>query len=143
MMGWNSKRGESMAEEPAQRYFTVDEANAALQIIRPLVARILEIRTSIIEKQPEMWAVIEKAAGNGGSKRASEIELEFERIDGLIQRIRATGAIVKEVNVGLVDFLSLREGREVFLCWQYGEQEVEFWHDVDAGFAGRQRIEPS
>ncbi len=129
-----------MAEEPGERYFTVEEANTALQVIRPLVGRILEIRARILEKQPEMWAVIEKAAGNGGNKLASGIEQEFERINTLIQRIRATGAIVKEVNVGLVDFLSLREGRGVFLCWQYGEDEVSFWHDIDAGFAGRQRI---
>jgi hypothetical protein len=51
------------------------------------------------------------------------------------------GCILKDINTGLVDFPTVRKGREVFLCWQHGEPEIAFWHDVDAGFAGRQPLD--
>jgi hypothetical protein len=54
--------------------------------------------------------------------------------------VEKTGAQLKDLRTGLVDFLSRRQGREVFLCWRYGEPEVRYWHDLEAGFAGRQLI---
>lgn len=126
--------------DDTQHYFSVEEANAAVEVVRPLIARILEIRQAILEKQPEVWPVMEKAVGNGGSKTASLVEREFEKLNALVKQVRATGAILKDVNTGLVDFLALREGREVYLCWKYGEARVLYWHDMDAGFAGRQKL---
>lgn len=122
------------------RYFTVEEANVALQVLRPLVAEILELRSAILGRQPAIWPVIEKAAGNGGSKAASEVQQEFERLDLLIRQVRYTGAILKDVNTGLVDFPCLRDGREVYLCWRFGEEQVTYWHEMKAGFSGRQKI---
>jgi hypothetical protein len=122
------------------RYFSLDEANAVVTVIRPLMREILDIRQSILAKRPEAWPALEKSAGNGGSKVASELALEFKRLDGLVRQVLATGVEIKDINSGLVDFLALREGREVYLCWQYGEDEIGFWHDLDAGFAGRQAL---
>ncbi len=122
------------------RYFTVEEANSVVQLIRPLVGRVLEIREAILLKQPELESVLNKAIGNGGSQVASEAALEFNTMSELIRQIQATGAEVKDINTGLIDFLALREGREVYLCWRYGEGQLEYWHDLDAGFAGRQPI---
>ncbi len=122
------------------KYFTLEEANAVIDIVRPLMAEILQIRASILERQPEAWPAVEKAAGNGGSKIASGIALDFTRLDTLLRHILATGAEVKDINTGLVDFRSLREGREVYLCWKAGEDRIRYWHDLDAGFAGRQEI---
>ena len=101
---------------------------------------ILEIRQSILTKRPEAWPALEKSAGNGGSKVASELALEFKRLDGLVRQVMATGVEVKDINTGLVDFLALREDREIYFCWRYGEEEIRFWHDLDAGFAGRQAL---
>lgn len=129
-----------MANQERPRLFNLKQANAALQIIRPLVQQILEIRQAILARQPEIWPVLEKAAGNGGNKAASQVEQEFERLDTLVRRVEATGAILKDVNTGLVDFLSRHEGRQVYLCWQFDEDRVSYWHDLDAGFAGRQPI---
>jgi hypothetical protein len=120
--------------------FTVEEANRALQVIRPLMTQILEIRKTILARQPEMWPVIEKAVGNGGNKAASMVATDFNRLEDLVGKIQATGALIKDVNSGLVDFLALREGREVYLCWRYDEGEIQYWHDIDAGFAGRTPI---
>jgi hypothetical protein len=124
-----------------KRYFTLQEAKAALQTIRPWVAEILEIRRSILESRPEVWPVIEKSMGNGGSRVASRLVVGFERLEALVERIQELGVLIKDVNTGLLDFPSLREGRQVYLCWRYGEEDIRYWHDVDAGFAGRQPIQ--
>lgn len=120
--------------------FTVEEANAALKIIRPLVAQILEIRQSILGKRPQVWPVLQNALGNGGNREASLMAEEFEQLQTLVQEIQATGALLKDVNLGLVDFPALRDGRQVYLCWQYGEDGVQYWHEMDAGYVGRQKI---
>lgn len=122
------------------RYFTLEQARAALEIIRPLVGEILEIRQSILRRQPEVWPVLEKAAGNGGSKVASEIAQEFARLDRNVREILATGALLKDINVGLVDFPAWLDDREIYLCWRYGEEDIRFWHEVDGGFSGRRPI---
>lgn len=124
-----------------EHYFTLEEANATVQVIRPVVREILQIRAAVLERQPEVWPVVEKAAGNGGSRAASELAQEFGRLDNLVREILATGAILKDINTGLVDFLSKRGDREVYLCWKYGEGQIDFWHDLDSGFDGRQPID--
>lgn len=122
------------------RYFTVEEANIALEVIRPLMRRILEIRQVILEKQSELEPVLQRVNGNGGSRVASQLAMEYGELQNLIAQIQASGASLKDLNSGLVDFLSQREGREVYLCWRYGEESVVYWHDLEAGFAGRQPI---
>jgi hypothetical protein len=124
----------------APRYFTLEQAQAALEVIRPLVGEILEIRASILKRQPEMWPVLAKTAGNGGSKVASEIAQEFARLDQLMRAIQATGALLKDVNIGLVDFPAWGDDREIYLCWKYGEDRIRFWHEMDGGFSGRQPL---
>jgi len=121
-------------------YFTLEQANEILVKIRPLIAELLELRQEILKKQPQAWPVVEKSAGNGGGKLASELVQDFDRIDSLVKEVNATGAILKDINSGLVDFLALRDGREVYLCWRFNEPEIQYWHDIQAGFAGRQPI---
>ena len=123
------------------RYFSVSEANESLKIIRPLMEEIQMIRQKILANQPEAWPAIEKSAGNGGNKALSAMVEDFETLDALIHQVLDTGVQVKDVNIGLLDFSALRDGREVYLCWKYGEDDIAFWHEVDAGYAGRQPIE--
>ena len=124
-----------------QEYFTLEEANKALKIIRPLMHEVQAIRQKILANQPEAWPAIEKSAGNGGNRALSDMVQDFERFDMLIHQIQDTGAQIKDINTGLLDFSALKDGREVYLCWQYGEEDIAFWHEVEAGFAGRQPIE--
>jgi hypothetical protein len=105
-----------------------------------MIAEILDIRQTIQEKQPEVWPSLQKAAGNGGGKAASQVALEFARLDELVHQIQASGVLLKDINMGLLDFPSLHEGREVYLCWRYGEDSVQYWHDLDTGYAGRQKL---
>jgi hypothetical protein len=122
------------------RYFTLQEANQALIVIRPLMDAIQNIRQEILARQPEVWPVVERAAGNGGSQAASKMVNEFERLDALVHQVQDTGALFKDINLGLLDFPALKDDREVYLCWKYGEQDIAFWHEIEAGFAGRQPI---
>ena len=122
------------------RHFSISEANEALKIIRPLMDEVQAIRQKILANQPEAWPAIEKSAGNGGNKALSAMVQDFERLDAMIHQILDTGAQIKDINSGLLDFSALRDGREVYLCWKYGEDDIAFWHEIDAGFAGRQSI---
>jgi hypothetical protein len=123
------------------RYFSLAEANATLTLIRPWIEEAIRIRDEVMARQPEIWPAIERAVGNGGNAAISKVFFDFNRLDELVHRIQETGAIVKDISIGLVDFPALREGREVYLCWKYGEEQIQFWHEPEAGFAGRQPIE--
>ena len=123
------------------RYFTLSEANQALTIIYPLMDEIQAIRQKILINQPEAWTAIEKSVGNGGSRALSAIVQDFERLDALVHRILDTGVLIKDINIGLLDFPALKDGREVYLCWQYGEGDIAYWHEVEAGYSGRQPID--
>ncbi|MBV6450866.1 MAG: hypothetical protein MHPDNHAH_01593 [Anaerolineales bacterium] len=122
------------------KFFTLAEANEALKVIRPLMDEVMLIRERILDNQPEIWAVVEKSAGNGGNPTLSKMVVEFEKFDALLHQILDTGAQIKDVNIGLLDFSAIKDGREVYLCWQHGEGDIAFWHEVDAGYAGRQPI---
>jgi len=123
------------------RYFTLQEANETLTTIRPLMEEVQTIRQKILANQPEAWPAIEKSAGNGGNRALSNMIQDFEKLDALVHLIQDTGVLIKDINIGLLDFPALRDGREVYLCWQYGEGDIAFWHEVEAGFAGRQPID--
>jgi hypothetical protein len=123
------------------RYFTLQEANETLNAIRPLMDEVQRIRKKILEKQPEAWPALEKSLGNGGNRALSNMVQDFEKLDELVHRIHETGTLIKDINMGLLDFPALKDGREVYLCWQYGEGEIAFWHEVEAGYAGRQPVE--
>jgi hypothetical protein len=125
-----------MSDQP--QYFTFEQASAIVEVLKPLMGEILEIRGKTLAGQPQLWQALAKAAGNGGNRVASAAAYEFQRVDTLVRQILATGAMLKDINMGLVDFLTLREGREVYLCWRYGEEQIAYWHEVNAGFQDRQ-----
>lgn len=122
-------------------YFTLQEANEALISIRAWMEEVQTIRGEILAHQPEIWSVMEKSAGNGGNPTLSRMVKTFDRLDELIHSIQDAGAIIKDINTGLLDFPALRDGREVYLCWKYGEGDIAFWHEIEDGFAGRQSID--
>ena len=123
------------------RYFTLPEANEALISIRPWMDEVQTIRSEILVHQPEIWSVMEKSAGNGGNPTLSRMVKTFDRLDALIHNIQDTGVIIKDINTGLLDFPAIKDEREVYLCWQYGEDDIAFWHEIEDGFAGRQSID--
>lgn len=123
------------------KYYTPKEANNLLEIIRPMAAELMRIGARIRDHQPELWAVVEKSAGNGGNPELSKLLPDFDRLDALLHRLQEMGIEVKDLSLGLVDFPAVKDGRTVFLCWKYDEGSIQFWHEVEAGFAGRQPID--
>jgi len=131
------------------RYFTPATANGALDEIRPLVEELVEHRREQERIGAEREELARKIAGNGGGIDAQhladlEAASEQERIGvaRCVNAIHERGAIVKSPDDGLVDFPARREGEEILLCWRLGEDEVEYWHPLEEGFAGRKPIEP-
>jgi len=128
----------------AERFFTPEEAAAALPEVRRLAERMVRHRralTRALERQEHLRTLI---ASNGGGLRSEETAAIQQRVDraaeGIarcIEGIHDLGVIVKDVDRGLVDFPALREGEEVLLCWHVGEDEIRYWHGVDDGFGGR------
>jgi hypothetical protein len=121
--------------------YTVAEANAILPQVRRLVQSILTARTQVIHLQPDIWPAIQVAVFNGGSKTVSEASRYIIVIQDAIRVLQSLNILVKDINTGLLDFPAERDGQLVFLCWQYDEPSVQFWHDPDSGFGGRKRID--
>lgn len=123
------------------KYYTSKEANNLLEVIRPLVGEMMGIGEKIRDHQPEIWSVVEKSAGNGGNPELSKLLPDFDRLDAILHRLQDMDIEVKDLTIGLVDFPALHEDRVIYLCWKYDEDSIQFWHEVEAGFSGRQRID--
>lgn len=135
---------------PAEvRIFTLDEANALARELRPGLERLLELKAALdrAEVRIEVLRLTVSAGGNDGNPEARELgDLQWERgkiageISTQIHHIHETGALLKDVDQGLLDFYTLVGDRLVFLCWKLGEPEITHWHTLDSGFAGRQPL---
>ena len=121
------------------KLFTIPEANALLPSVRTIVQKIQRAHRNVARYRDDAKKAAE-AAENGGGGVAAGINYAqaLVALTGKITELEGLGVQLKDFERGLVDFPSLRDGRVVLLCWQMGEgDELEWWHDVDAGFAGR------
>ena len=122
-----------------EKFYSVDEANALVPKLRTLLERVRTTQQALAEDKT-LAAVREKAAHNGGglpNNRLAELTRALERD---LRQIREWGILLRDPSIGLIDFYHKREGETVFLCWKLGEAKVEWWHAVDTGIAGRQRL---
>lgn len=122
------------------RYFTVEEANALLPDLEPLVGRILELRAKVSRQSRDLGEMLVDLRSDVGGPEASRLAQEFAEIELLVHRIESYGCVLKSLEAGLLDFLTEREGRDVYLCWRYGEPTIEYFHDLHTGFQGRQAL---
>ena len=124
------------------KIFTVEEANALLPTVRSILARIQRAYKRLSAYQPAAKKAAEAAeTGGGGVPNGVQYAALLTELTTRITELEALGVQLKDFDRGLVDFPSMREGRVVLLCWQMGEgDELEWWHDVEAGFAGRTRL---
>ena len=130
-----------------ERYFTVAEANEALAEVRPLTEELVSHRRALVELQERQSALTTRISGNGGNVEPSELQNVQQRLDeevaGIarcVARIHELGALVKDLDEGLVDFPAQRGEEDVLLCWRLGEDSIEFWHGLDEGFSGRRPL---
>jgi hypothetical protein len=133
---------------PTPRLFTLREAEATLPLVRRIVADLM----AAYPRWQELVARYEVLTGPLKASDGEPADLvavregvahEAERINGYLQELEALGCVFKGFDAGLVDFYALHGDRLVFLCWRQGEEHITHWHEVDAGFAGRQPVEES
>lgn len=125
---------------PPKKIFTLEEANSIIPRLLNEVPRIQTLASDLRNKYPDVKNAWEKHKYNGGSVQGAMYLGAALRLNRIMNDLESKGCIVKGVKEGLVDFLSIRDGREVYLCWKSPEKEIQFWHEIDSGFAGRQRI---
>jgi hypothetical protein len=103
--------------------------------------QIQATRREILRVRPDALPALEKAAQNGGCKEAGELYVLGARLEQGVKGITGMGITLKDIDRGLVDFLGTRNGREIYLCWRYGEDDIEYWHELNSGFAGRRPVD--
>ncbi|MFB3906278.1 MAG: DUF2203 domain-containing protein [Acidobacteriota bacterium] len=121
----------------AKRFFTVEEARQLLPRVRELMQRMVSMVGALEEAKEHVKELARKGEMNTGSPVGTQYIEGLAHISDCLAAIQATGCIVKSIDEGLVDFPHWREGREVYLCWKNGEPDISYWHEIDAGFAGR------
>ncbi len=137
-------------EEREPRLFTLTEAERTRQELEPILLEAMDCRRKMAELDHSLLEVANRIMLMGGIVVPYEktAQLRFERdhlataIKTALERIQATGCVVKDLEVGLLDFPALIDNEEVYLCWRLGEDRIRFWHRQDEGFAGRKPLDP-
>ena len=123
----------------AETFYSVDEANGLIPKLKPLLERIRKTQEELA-KDKTVAAVREKAAQNGGGLPGRQLSTLTKTLDADMRQLEEWGITLRDPTIGLIDFLHKREGETVFLCWKLGEPRVEWWHPLESGIAGRQRL---
>jgi hypothetical protein len=122
-----------------ERHYTVEQANAALEFVGERIERLRAARLQLSDEEARE-ALDEAAPTNGGGapgRVVSDAFIELQRALGDLQEMEI---VLRDLERGLVDFPALRDGREIYLCWEEGEPEVAFWHDRESGYGGRKPL---
>ena len=130
-----------------QTYFTVAEANQKIPWLEVQLQDILLLGKNIERLRRDLDNILRKGSINGHGNtdqdvlgNRKETDAAVDRLSNLEQEISDSGIIVRDSERGLVDFPALWDAREVYLCWIFGESNIQFWHEIDTGFAGRQPL---
>lgn len=119
------------------KIYSVTEANAMLPFVAPA---LVELREKFEDAMKIRETVAQIAAGNGGSERRDEWNRTLARVRELMERLEGWSIELRDVSTGLIDFPAVIDGKDAFLCWRLGEDEVSWWHPPDTGFAGRRPL---
>ena len=121
------------------RHYTLDEANAALTWVGATLAELRTAREGLSDEETRE-ALAEAGPQNGGGDPGRVVSEAFLQLRAALTRLQEAEVVLRDLNRGLVDFPSIRDDREVYLCWLEGEDEIGYWHDLEAGFAGREPL---
>ena len=124
-----------------ERIFSRAEAEALLPTLRTLLGEIGEAWEHVRKLNPEVQKARDASAFDGFSKVGVEYVESVSHLMFLIHQIKDMGVLLKDAEKGLCDFPYMRQGRVVSLCWQLGEDRIEYWHDIESGFAGREPLD--
>lgn len=123
------------------RFYGIDEANARLAELQPLLEQLRADREAVAQVQAEL---IQARQTNGSREHADELAQREEEMRDIVKRMQQAvaridgwGITLRDIGTGLVDFPALANGRPIWLCWKLGEDQINWWHDVDKGFDSR------
>jgi hypothetical protein len=123
-----------------ERHYTLEQATAAMPWVRERLDRLREAHARLGDEEARA-ALSEASPGNGGGEPGQVVSEGFLALRSALGELQEMEIVLRDLERGLVDFPSLRDGREVYLCWvEQEEDEIGYWHDIDAGFAGRQPL---
>lgn len=134
----------------SKKYYTLGEANRTLPLVNAIVKDIVELYQDVHDRR-ERLAKIRQLPGSVSRDEDSfyseeledierEIDKDIDRLKKFADELRKLGVELKDPIVGLIDFRCQMDGREVYLCWKLGEDEIAYWHELDSGFQGRQSL---
>jgi hypothetical protein len=121
------------------RHYTPEEARALLPQVHEWLGQLTGLRGALARHDQHMAELLSGGQDVGGSA-VKEWLTVLVSVKQILNEFNAREIQIKDLDRGLVDFPALREGREVFLCWEQGEEDIEFWHELDTGYAGRERL---
>ncbi len=122
------------------RHFTLAEANAALPSLRRLLQRLRGAKDLLTDAEAHR-VLTDSAPGNGGGEPGTQVGESFLQVRRLLGTLQESGIVIRDIDRGLIDFPSMCDGEEIYLCWELGEDEVEFWHPPEGGFDGRRPLD--
>ena len=123
-----------------QKHFTLEEARALLPQLRQIFRDVHRRRDRIREADEKLGNLLQKTHDDLGGPTVNGLLRDLLQMNAQLQRIQKLGVVVKDLDRGLIDFPAILGGKEVFLCWEKDEQDIDFWHDLQSGYAGRARL---
>lgn len=123
-----------------ERHYTREEANALLPQLKPLLLKLRGAKDQLTDEQAHE-VLGEAAPGNGGGEEGVQVGEAFLEVRNMLEALNEAGIVVRDLDRGLIDFPSLVDNQEIYLCWELGEDSVDFWHDLDSGYRGRQPLD--
>jgi hypothetical protein len=126
-------------EHRFKKHYTREEAQALLPTVRQWLERLNQLRVELDQNDRHLAGFVASGNDSGGETVNKSVRLLAE-IKGLLQKFHDREIIIKDLPRGLVDFPALIGDKEVFLCWEKDEADIEFWHDIDSGYAGREPL---
>ena len=132
----------------AEKHFSLEEANRLLPRLGAILERLIAVRREMGEKQHRMEELRAHVRGNGATAEGRAFAMLKEELEAMalelrqgIEEIQEFGCLIKDLDIGLIDFPALRRGQEVLLCWKLGEERIAFWHGAEEGFSRRKPLE--
>jgi len=121
------------------RHYTLEEARALLPWVAGALAALRDARERLSDQETRQ-ALVDGSSTNGGGHEGKQVGEAFVVLQNGISEFDRRGIVLRDLDTGLIDFPSIRDGQEIYLCWIDGESDIGFWHGLDAGFGGRQPL---
>jgi hypothetical protein len=131
---------DSVRPSRPKRRFTLEQANRSLPLVKRVVADIVRMHGLVCQAQQELQHVMHGKNATNPPAAQGRLEVAMHKLEDYEDELAEIGCELKDRQTGLIDFVGRHQGRDVYLCWKLGEDRISHWHELDAGFAGRQPV---